>query len=584
MGTTSVPYSIVENEAFRNLIDQLDPRYSVPGRRTIGKEVNKLAESMRANIMAHMSSARMIHFCADNWSKRGQTSTYLGITAHFFSYENLQPHSVLIGLREMLRRHTGDYIREIFTEVIDEWQISRDKIGCIITDNGSNIIKAFRESFSLMRAGTVEDEEIDDFDECGLGEDSEFEEQPEQALDNDIAEFQESESAHNQAFDGVAQRISCFSHTLQLVVNKLIKHPTIAPVIDKVYKIVRKVNLSTVATPALITLTGKKLVSHCPTRWSSTFLVISRLLEVKEVLIKVLEDALIDGLFAREWKMLEEIKDLLEPFAESTSLLSGDQYTTLSGVYLCLVTLHGHLDEFQSSTLDLSQLIPEVKQDMINRFSYCLDPEHANFEPVFVMSTLLDPRNALLLEAHQIEAAKKELLKHLATSSSTSKEEASSSSAAESVSDHNADDASAEPPSKKMRWAMELIEQRRKETVSRKSKKNPPGQQQLKKYVSKIATMKRVGDPIKYWVDRRNKYPQLAGVAIDYLTIPASSTPAERAFSTAGESTSGRRNRLEGKNLETEILLRKNRLYVTSRFDQEEPSVSTVQSAGSSSV
>ena len=210
-----------------------------------------------------------------------------------------------------------------------------------------------------MRDGTEENEEVDDFDEHGLSEDSE--EQDEQAaLDDDIIEFEEYELAHNQAFDGVAQRISCFSHTLQLVVNKLIKHPTVAPVLDKVYKIVRKVSSSTVATPALITLTGnnqafdgvaqriscfshtlqlvvnklikhptvapvldkvykivrkvssstvatpalitltgKKLVSHCQTRWSSTFLVISRLLEVKDALIKVLEDALIDGLFAR---------------------------------------------------------------------------------------------------------------------------------------------------------------------------------------------------------------------------------------------------------------------------------------------
>ena len=239
---------------------------------------------------------------------------------------------------------------------------------------------------------------------------------------------------------------------------------------------------------------------------------------------------------SQEWKMLEEIKELLEPFAEYTSLLSGDQYTTLSGVYVCLITLHGHLDEFQSSTLDLEQLIPEVKQDMTKRFSYCLDPENANFEQVFVMSTLLDPRNALLLEPHQMEAAK-ELFKHLA--SSTSQEEGSSSSTAESMSDHNADDIDAndDPPPKKMRWAMELIEQ---ETASRKSKKNPPDQQQLKKYMSKIATMKRVGDPIKYWVNHMNKYPHLAQVAIDYLTIPASSASAERAFSTAEESMSGR--------------------------------------------
>ena len=82
--------------------------------------------------------------------------------------------------------------------------------------------------------------------------------------DEDIDEFKLSELAHNQAFNGVAQCIICFSHMLQSVVNKLIKHPTIAP-LDKVYKIVCKVSSCTVATPALTTLAGKKLVSHCPT-------------------------------------------------------------------------------------------------------------------------------------------------------------------------------------------------------------------------------------------------------------------------------------------------------------------------------
>ena len=56
--------------------------------------------------------------------------------------------------------------------------------------------------------------------------------------------------------------------------------------------------------------------------------------------------------------MFEEIKELLEPFAEYTS-----EQRSLSGVCICLVTLHGYLDEFESSTLDLGWLIPEVKQD-----------------------------------------------------------------------------------------------------------------------------------------------------------------------------------------------------------------------------
>ena len=85
----------------------------------------------------------------------------------------------------------------------------------------------------------------------------------------------------------------------------------------------------------------------------------------------------------------------------------------------------------------------------MKQFSYCLNPEHDNFEPVFVMSALLDLRNAPLLEPHQNTwAAKKELFKHLV--SSTSQEEGSNSSTAESVSNHNADDASDEPPPKEI--------------------------------------------------------------------------------------------------------------------------------------
>jgi len=47
-------------------------------------------------------------------------------------------------------------------------------------------------------------------------------------------------------------------------------------------------------------------------------------------------------------------------------------------------------------------------------------------------------------------------------------------------------------------------------------------------------------------------YPLLSGFTMDVLCIPASSAPAERTCSSAGESTSGRRNRLSEENLERE--------------------------------
>ena len=69
-------------------------------------------------------------------------------------------------------------------------------------------------------------------------------------------------------------------------------------------------------------------------------------------------------------------------------------------------------------------------------------------------------------------------------------------------------------------------------------------------------------DPLVFWASEKQTYPLLSEVAADILVIPGSSAPVERVFSSAGESTTGKRNRLKDENLEREILLRKNRQYL----------------------
>ena len=68
-------------------------------------------------------------------------------------------------------------------------------------------------------------------------------------------------------------------------------------------------------------------------------------------------------------------------------------------------------------------------------------------------------------------------------------------------------------------------------------------------------------DPIEYWLNQQVTYPLLISVAIDILSIPRSSAPVERVFSTAGDSTIGKRNRLSDHNLEQEVLLKKNKHF-----------------------
>lgn len=59
-------------------------------------------------------------------------------------------------------------------------------------------------------------------------------------------------------------------------------------------------------------------------RWSSTYLLISRILEVREALTDALQEMEWDNLATSEWRFLESIHDLLHPFVQYTFLISGE--------------------------------------------------------------------------------------------------------------------------------------------------------------------------------------------------------------------------------------------------------------------
>ena len=56
---------------------------------------------------------------------------------------------------------------------------------------------------------------------------------------------------------------------------------------------------------------GKKLVSHSMTRWMTAYLVVSRLLQVKEPLKKVLLKHNMTMLQPEEWDALSQVEELL---------------------------------------------------------------------------------------------------------------------------------------------------------------------------------------------------------------------------------------------------------------------------------
>ncbi len=170
---------------------------------------------------------------------------------------------------------------------------------------------------------------------------------------DEINNFDEHETDHDVAFVGW-KRNGCFTNTLQLVVKEFEKAPCFKGTLAKAHKIVKKFNSSCKATEKLVQLAGKKLVSSCPTRWDSMFLLISRLISVSNHVTTVLDELGWEGLAPSQWKQLRAVLALLQPFAQQTNVTSSEYSTSIAMVIPSLKELDLHLKEVrnQNNTVD----------------------------------------------------------------------------------------------------------------------------------------------------------------------------------------------------------------------------------------
>ncbi|XP_065895985.1 E3 SUMO-protein ligase ZBED1-like [Dysidea avara] len=399
---SSTPISLVEDPTFSSLITELDSRYS---RYMMSKKIDEVLIDLKGNVLSHMLQARKVNFCTDIWSKKRMTASFIGVTAHFFASH--KRHNVTLAVKRMPSPHTGEEVVKIVLQVFKDWNIPDHKIGSIITDNGSNMVKAFKilqlqqkenmqsegddeEDFELCDTDNVDVLDTGSLDDSLPDQEKTIEESHQQDMYEQEREFDENEFEHEIAFVGY-RRLSCFAHSLQLVVSKFDECSVFRHTIKKAKNIVSKFNKSTKATEKLIGNTGLKLLGDCPTRWSSTYLLINRFLTVKASVIQVLDEHSWDGLQNSEWRVLENIQELLQPFAEYTTLCSGEEYTTISSVVPIVVELQYHLEEM-STKPGMATISKRLNNELKSRFDKYVNPSAAGFDVYYLVATFLDPK------------------------------------------------------------------------------------------------------------------------------------------------------------------------------------------------
>jgi hypothetical protein len=140
------PFSTVETEAFRKLLQVLEPRYVVPGRTHFSEKIiPELYEEVREQVSAEIQTADAVAIITDGWTSRA-TESYITVTGHFID-EDWNLKNYVLQTRPTDIAHTAINIGEVLKDAVEEWDLRRPhNILPVVTDNASNMDGAIREA------------------------------------------------------------------------------------------------------------------------------------------------------------------------------------------------------------------------------------------------------------------------------------------------------------------------------------------------------------------------------------------------------------------------------------------------------
>ncbi|XP_072375545.1 uncharacterized protein [Diabrotica undecimpunctata] len=148
------PISIVDNERFQNLIKQLSGGlYKIPSRKTINALLDKKYIAVSNLFGQKIQSLTSYTITTDIWTETMQSKSFIGLTLHFV--DDLKIDSVVLRVTELCQSHTGKYLREVLTTIMEDWHIMTERVSAIITDRAANINNAVETIFGKKKTSAL---------------------------------------------------------------------------------------------------------------------------------------------------------------------------------------------------------------------------------------------------------------------------------------------------------------------------------------------------------------------------------------------------------------------------------------------
>jgi hypothetical protein len=312
-----LPYSVFSMDGFKELIHN----HQVVTGITMNycnaqKYVHQTAQSIKEKIKMEIKE-RMLGLKVDIASRLGRS--VLGVNVQFYSSIENKIVIRTLGMIEMHKKHTAQNINLMISNLLSEFEIDKRSVSSITCDNGSNVVasaKLFQDyQNSLLLADELEQAEKSN-DESS---DDDDDDDTESFEDNGPQDMPDKIKDALKGITSVAVLIRCSIHTLQLCVyDSLIdikkKYKT---ELDEIRKVVKALKSSTYCEQIKIIKMKAPGTEVC-TRWNSSFIMIRKLMSIKEDLIKLYDYFTGDALDKitledRHWEFMDKFYDAFLP-------------------------------------------------------------------------------------------------------------------------------------------------------------------------------------------------------------------------------------------------------------------------------
>ncbi|CAH0562946.1 unnamed protein product [Brassicogethes aeneus] len=305
------PLSVVEDEGFKNLIFELDPRYSLPCRRTLrDKLITEAYEKILEVLSGVLARTSQISLTFDGWSSRTMQH-YLTVTGHFL--EDMVLKVATLGVISVPGRSTVADLKLLLNTLLTD-KFPNLKISCAVTDNAKNMsatckhmklphLPCIAHSIQLVinaailqtneKKGSIDVEETDLF---RIIDDDDF---IETCVDTSVYSILKK-----------CKQIVTFFHRSGIAIKELSNELIIRDQKDV------------------------KLIQSVETRWNSSYYMLKSVYAAKDAIAVVLSnvDNGLQPLTSQEAKLIPEILEILKPFVDMTEELGGDTYVTISRI------------------------------------------------------------------------------------------------------------------------------------------------------------------------------------------------------------------------------------------------------------